>query len=271
MKKKFTHSGLTQAVSTAILCMAPTVFLHAESTAARSNYLIVGAASLPEFEGAEDQSTKPLIAASMRWENRYVAWDGTSGRFNVLNHRAFEFGPAVNVTFGRDDDIEPLRVRKLGEIDDAFEAGAFAAYSVADVFQTGDVMRFSLQALTDVSDTHEGTLGELATSYRMRINERLALTAAASLSFANDDYADTYFSVSPAGAVASTLPAAKIDGGAKDAGLSISLNYDLSNRWTLFGFAKTARLLGDFADSPIVELEGDKNQVSAGMGIGWRF
>ncbi len=238
---------------------------------ALTNYVIVGAVSIPEFEGAEDQSTKPLIAASMRWGNRYVAWDGTNGRFNILNHSAFEFGPVVNLTFGRDDEIEPLRVRKLGEIDDAFEAGVFAAYNLADVFNDGDVLRFSLQALKDVSDTHDGTIGEFATSYRMRVNERLAITAATSIGFANDDYADTYFSVSAAGARASGLPAAKVDGGTKDSALSLSVNYDVSERWSIFGFVKAARLIGDYADSPIVEFEGDKNQVSAGFGLGWRF
>jgi MipA family protein len=207
----------------------------------------------------------------MRWGNRYVAWDGTSGRFNFLTHDAFEFGPVINITFGRDNDIESLRVRKLGEIDDAVEAGVFAAYNITNVIKDGDVLRFSVQALKVVSDTHDGSIGEVAASYRLRLSDRLAITATSSVGFADDDYAKTYFSVGARASTASGLPIAQIDGGSKDTALSVSLNYDLSERWSLFGLVKASRLIGDFADSPIVRLEGDRNQLLAGMGIGWRF
>ncbi len=257
-------------VSAMLACQSPFALAQAD-VSERTNYIVVGAVSLPEFEGAADQSTKPLIAASMRWGNRYVAWDGTNGRFNVLDHPSFELGPVINISFGRDSSIEPRRVRLLGEIDDAYEAGAFAAYNFADVLKDGDVLRLSLQGLQDVSDTHDGTIGEFAASYRMRISERLAMTATSSVSFADDDYADTYFSVSANGARISGLPAAKVEGGTKDGALSLSVNYDFNARWSLFGFVKASRLIGDFADSPIVELEGDKNQFSAGLGLGWRF
>jgi MipA family protein len=236
-----------------------------------SGYAVLGAISIPEFEGAQDQSTQPLIATEIRWGQRYLAWEGTSGRFNLLNQANWEFGPAINITFARDKDIEALRVRKLGEIDEAFEAGVFVAYNIANVLNDRDTLRFSAQVLKDISDTHEGTIGELSASYRMRVTDRLSITNTSSFSFANDDYANTYFSVTPAGALASGLAATKTDGGNKDAAISLAVNYSINERWMLFGYGKFARLLGDFADSPIVAIEGDKNQVSAGFGVGWTF
>jgi MipA family protein len=236
-----------------------------------SGYAVLGAISIPEFEGAQDQSTQPLIATEIRWDQRYFAWEGTGGRFNLLNQANWEFGPAINITFARDKDIEALRVRKLGEIDEAFEAGAFVAYKFDNVFNDRDALRFSAQVLKDVSDTHEGTIGELAASYRMRVTDRLTITNTTSFSFANDDYADTYFSVTPAGSLASGLAITKTDGGNKDAAISLAVNYSINERWMLFGYSKFSRLLGDFADSPIVAIEGDKNQLSAGFGVGWTF
>jgi MipA family protein len=274
MKKLSTLQQIRRCVLIAVSLLSSQAVLAQEtqsSADARTNYLILGAVSIPEFEGAADQTTQPLIAASMRWGYRYIAWDGTNGRFNALNHEAFEFGPVVNVSFGRDDKIEPLRVRKLGEIDDAFEAGLFTAYSFANVISDGDVVRLSAQLLKDVSNTHEGTIGELAASYRLRVNTRLAITATGSIGFANDDYANTYFSVSAAGARSSGLPVSKVEGGTKDAALSVSANYDLTQRWSIFSLVKASHLIGDFADSPIVALEGDKDQVLVGVGIGWRF
>jgi MipA family protein len=274
MKKRSTLQQIHRCALIAVSLLSSQAVLAQEtqnSADARTNYLILGAVSIPEFEGAADQTTKPLIAVSMRWGYRYIAWDGTNGRFNALNHEAFEFGPIVNVSFGRDDKIEPLRVRKLGEIDDAFEAGLFTAYSFANVIKDGDVVRLSAQLLRDVSSTHDGTIGELAASYRLRVNSRLAITTTGSVGIANDDYADTYFSVSAASARITGLPVSKVEGGTKDASVSVSANYDLTQRWSIFGLVKASRLIGDFADSPIVDLEGDKNQLLVGVGIGWRF
>jgi outer membrane scaffolding protein for murein synthesis (MipA/OmpV family) len=47
--------------------------------------------------------------------------------------------------------------------------------------------------------------------------------------------------------------------------------YELTDRWSLFGIAEYSRLVGDFADSPIVAVEGDKNQLTLGVGFGWKF
>jgi MipA family protein len=212
-----------------------------------------------------------LIATEIRWGQRYFAWEGTTGRFNLLNQANLEFGPAVNITFGRDKKIESLRVRKLGEIDEAVEAGLFVAYNLAEVLNDRDSLRFSLQVLKDASNMHDGTIGEFAMSYRMQVTDRLTITNSNSFSFANDDYAKSYFSISPAGALASGLAVTKAEGGGKDAAVSLALNYRVSERWMLFGYGKFSRLLGDFGDSPIVAIEGDKNQASVGFGAGWTF
>jgi MltA-interacting protein MipA len=71
------------------------------------------------------------------------------------------------------------------------------------------------------------------------------------------DTADTHISIRPAGT--------------KDFSFGVTANYDLTDRWSLFAMTKYSRLLGDFADSPIVALEGDDNQFSVGLGIGWKF
>jgi MipA family protein len=237
-----------------------------------TGYLVGGAISLPEYEGSSDMSVVPLITGQVRWgNNRYAASDGISGRINILDSENFEFGPAVNINLGRADDIESLRVRRLGEIDTAFEVGAFGAYTIKGVLGDRDAIRLSAQITGDVSDVHEGLVGDLTASYNAQLSERLGITASTSVSFANDEFADTYFSITRAGAFASGLTETTVEAGVKDFGLSVLATYGLSERWSLFGIARYSRLLGDFADSPIVAVEGDDNQFSLGLGIGWRF
>jgi MipA family protein len=244
----------------------------ASSSRTLKGYIIGGAISLPEYEGSSDMNVVPLIAGELRWgNNRYAAWDGVTGRINVLDNERFEFGPAVSITLGRDKDIEPLKIRRLGEIDTAVELGAFAAYNIPSGLRDGDMIRFSGQVTSDVSDVHEGVVGDLTATYRTRFGDRLGVSVYNSISFANDEFADTYFSITPVGATATGLARTTVEAGVKDFSFGANATYDLNDRWSLFVMTKYSRLLGDFADSPIVALEGDDNQFSVGLGIGWKF
>jgi MipA family protein len=237
-----------------------------------TGYLIGGAISLPEYEGSSDMTIVPLIAGELRWgNNRYVAWDGITGRINVLDNERFEFGPAINITLGRNKDIESLKIRRLGEIDTAVELGAFAAYTFPSGFRDGDMIRLSGQVTSDVSDVHDGFVGDLTATHRTRFRDKLGVSTYTSISFANDEFVDTYFSITPVGALATGLARTTVEAGIKDFSFGVTATYDLGDRWSLFAITKYSRLLGDFADSPIVALDGDDNQFSIGLGIGWKF
>lgn len=214
----------------------------------------------------------PLIAGEARWgDRRYIAVEGPSGRMNLLDQSGLEFGPAFNITFGRDNNIDSKKVRLLGEIDDAVELGVFVAYEIGSTLREGDTIRLAGEVLADATDVHGGVLADVSATYTAFIGERWRVSSSASLSFVSDEYADTYFSVTPKGSALSGLKATKVEAGAKDFSLSANVSYGLNDRWSLFGLVGYSRLLGDFADSPIVAVEGDENQFSAGIGVGWRF
>ncbi|WP_221560106.1 MipA/OmpV family protein [Qipengyuania qiaonensis] len=233
--------------------------------------VVGGIAWLPEYEGADKNQVIPLVAADIYWGERYIALDGTSLRLNVLNSSTFEIGPVANLTFGRDDEIESTSVRALGQIDDAYEVGAFAAIKARSVLADGDEVKLRLEAKSDVSDVHDGWLADATLSYRLPLGDRLMVVADTSVRFADDEYAGTYFTVTAAGAAASGLPQFQAEGGIKDVGVSLTAAYALGDRWSLVGYAGYRRLLGDFADSPVVETAGNADQLSAGIGIGVRF
>lgn len=233
--------------------------------------VIGGVAWLPEYEGADEGQVIPLAAGEITWGERYLALDGTSLRVNVLNSSAVELGPVANLTFGRDDKIDSAAVRALGTIDDAYELGAFAAVKARSVLTDGDEMKLRLEALRDVSDVHDGWLADATLSYRLPVGKRVTLVADTSLRFADDNYAGTYFSVDALGAPASGLPAYRAEGGIKDIGVSLTAGYAVTDRWSVIGYAGYRRLLGDFADSPVVDIAGNADQFSAGIGVGVRF
>jgi MipA family protein len=88
------------------------------------------------------------------------------------------------------------------------------------------------------------------------------------LSFANDEYMDTYFAV-PTGA---TLPAYSADGGLYTAGLEFTVRHDFSEVWAVEGALGWTRLVGDAGDSPVVQ-DRDSGTVSVKLirTFDWRW
>lgn len=234
-------------------------------------YAAIGAALLPEYEGADAQQVIPFVAGRAQWGQRYIAIEGVSARANVLTSATWEAGPVASITFGRDDDIERTSVAKLPELDDAVELGAFVAYSLSGVARDGDALRFEARATGDASNVYGGWQSSVSAGYAAPLGERFRLGADVSATLVSDDYADTYFSVTTASAAASGLRAYQAAGGLKDVGISLSGSWAFTDRWSLNGFAGYRRLLGDAADSPIVDLEGTPDQFSAGLGVGFSF
>jgi len=236
-----------------------------------SGTIVGGVATVPEYEGADKLRVIPLVAGEVRWDKRYFAIEGVTARLNLLNSDTLEVGPAANLTFGRRTNLKSVPVRALGRIDDAYEIGAFAAIKVASLIAADDELRISVQGTRDVSDVHKGWVGEAAIGYRLPVGRRFSVNTQAAVRFADDRYARTYFSVTPAGAAASGLAQFNAKGGVKDVGVAMTATYALSDRWSLLAYGGYRRLVGDFADSPIVRTAGDANQFTGGIGFGLSF
>ena len=98
----------------------------------------------------------------------------------------------------------------------------------------------------------------------------LSLTATVGASYADQDYMDAYFSVTPAQSAVSSagLPAYDADAGIKDVFFGVTTDVPLTRDWSLKLSGRYSRLVGDAADSPVVENE---NQFYGGLGLTYSF
>lgn len=260
----FTASALVLS-----LALSATPALAAESAGGLTGTVVAGAGLFPEYEGADRLEAFPLVNGRVSLGNRYLAIEGLTMRANVLGHASLEAGPIANLTFGRDAGVDSVAVGLLPPRKDAVEVGGFVGWRI-DI-GGGDTLRFALQAAHDVSGVHKGWLGQASATYTAVLGTRWALSAEAAASFADDDYAATYFSVSGADSQVSGLEAFDASGGLKDVGVTLSARYALSDRWSLNGLAGYKRLVGDFAQSPVVKDEGSADQLTFGFGVGFSF
>jgi MipA family protein len=255
-------------VSTLITIASPSV-VFAEDSPETSVFVAGGVAAAPSYEGSNSYRPIPLVIVRVNRQHRYVAIEGLTARANVINSPAYEFGPLVNVALDRSGNVGSVAVERLGTIKVAAEVGAFAGYNL-NVSPISRI-RLGIEATQDVASIHDGLQAQANISYSIAPSKRIGLRATASANFADDSYAQTYFGVTSTGSTASGLPVYTPDGGLKDIGLSLAGYYGISRRWSVTAIGSYRRLLGDFADSPIVAKEGSANQFFGGIGLGYRF
>lgn len=236
-----------------------------------SGYLAAGAVAVPDYEGSKDYQAAPLIGARLGYDSYYIELQGLELRANVSPLSGWEFGPLVGLRSGR-DDVENDRVNALHDIDDSVEMGAFVKVSLYQLVHPTDELAFGLDVKTGVSDEGEGTTVSFGPTYSFSPLERLRLGLGISATFADGDYFDTYFGIDGGDALHSGLSPYEADGGGlKDIGISLKANYQMTDHWGVMGFAGYTRLVGDAADSPIVDDEGSAGQGIVGVGISFRF
>ena len=120
-------------------------------------------------------------------------------------------------------------------------------------------------------DGHEGWVGDLSADFVLRDRDTYVFSIGPRARWSDNDYHDAYFSVTPAVAVATGLPAFDAGGGFYAVGIVTGLTYKLDRHWGLYGWAGYDRLIEDAADSPIVRAFGSRDQFSAGFAIIYEF
>ncbi|MBV6631966.1 MAG: MipA/OmpV family protein [Alphaproteobacteria bacterium] len=236
-----------------------------------SGFVGAGVGIAPEYEGSEDYDVIPLVVGQANWRGFGLELRGLGAAIDVLPSRRFDAGPVINFRGGRDDDVDNDVVARLREIDDAIEVGGFFRYNLSPDLLDGDRLSFEVDILQDVSDAHEGLVGGFGAAYSWRPTAKLGVILDVSTSFASSDYMDTYFTVDTGNSALSGLPVFEADSGFKDIGIGTTLTYDFNDSWGALARIGYTELLGDAADSPIVDDEGSSSQFLAAVGITYRF
>jgi outer membrane scaffolding protein for murein synthesis (MipA/OmpV family) len=186
------------------------------------------------------------------------------------------FGPAFRFRNDRNNRISDDVVARAGTLDAALEVGGNVAVSFPGVFKPFDSLSIGVQARRDVLGAHDGLIVEPQIGYRALVGKAITLQAQASAEFVDDNFADYYFTVSPAQSAATGLAPFRAEGGLNRVGTTAILAYDLDRNplnggWSLTGVGGWSRLIGDSADTPYTSVRGDANQFILGAGVAYTF
>ncbi|MHA6718368.1 MipA/OmpV family protein [Sphingomonas sp. RS6] len=278
------HLARRASVPLALLIATPALAQQGEAAPDLNRDSItvgVGAAVVPTYEGSD----RSVITAAPGARGR------VSGiNFTVRGNRAwadviptdggpgwdFQLGPLVNVNLNRTARIKDPQVSRLGKIKAALEAGGYVGIGKQGVLTSDyDKLTVSVAYVHDVGDIHKSYVVTPSIDYGTPLSRKIFVGINLSADYMGDGYADTYFGVSPAGSVASGLPAYRAGKGWKDwsvGGLvNVSLTGDLTHGLSAVGGVGYSQLLNDAAESPLVSIAGSRNQLFGVLGLAYTF
>jgi outer membrane scaffolding protein for murein synthesis (MipA/OmpV family) len=234
-------------------------------TAYAADYSIGGGIGVkPDYEGSSDYEMVLLPAGSARFSNgMYIQLLGLNLRANVIPSDMWRLGPVYNYRAER-DNVENNQVDRMQEVSDANELGIFGGFEWNNWFVFLDV-------LADTGNAYDGWYSTLKGGYNWVIDDAWMLSMGGHATYANDDYMETYFGVSSRDAARSGLNRYNADGGMKDYGIDLGVNWNFARSWALRGIASVSQLVGDADnDSPVVD-EGSETQFLSGVMVMFKF
>lgn len=243
----------------------------------------VGAGIVPSYDGSDDYvfTAAPVARGSVSGF-RFFFRGGPAMFVDLVREESgntldIAAGPVLGVRLDRTSRIKDEQVRALGKLDTAIELGGFVGIGKTGVLTSPyDNLSFRVSYQRDVANAHDSYVITPAIEYGTPLSMKTFVGIAASANYVGGKYARYYFDVTPGGSLASGLdPYQTDDGGFKNVSFTLfaahALSDSLLSGTTVFAGANYSRLLGKFADSPIVADAGSPNQFMGFVGIGYTF
>lgn len=233
----------------------------------------------PAFSGSSDYQLKAVPAVRVTYGDVFFAsvWEGAG--YRLLQGADWSAGPLVKMDFGRDADgnssfkiagKRSTALRGFADIDNTMQVGAFLKGRMES--WSGGV-----EILQGVNG-HEGLTAEFSLNFRTDLHMRddregapLILATGPRMMWGGADYNTAYYGVSSTDAFNTGLPAYRAGSGLVSAGWGVTGVQPLSRRLTLIAMLNYTRLVGDAADSPLVQQRGDANQWMTGVFLSYKL
>lgn len=217
----------------------------------------VGPEYRPDYFGSDDYEVVADPQVYVKFRN-FVFLDNDGADLALFGFSGFAFGPSIRLVGDRDEEDNP-ELAGLDRIDRTLEVGGFAATRFANRV----LVRFKVRK--GVTGGHDGLIVDAAGTVLLFRNGRFSTSVSGNASWIGENYAETYFSISPEESVATGLPTFDADSGFRDVGGSVNAYVNLGKRWSLNPYVGYRRVKHDIAQAPIISILGDRNQFSAGF------
>jgi outer membrane scaffolding protein for murein synthesis (MipA/OmpV family) len=275
--------GMAPAASAQDAVVPPVEDPSANAGVFDGDYLVLGAGAVlsPSYDGSDDYVVSPVPLVQGRLGGIGISPRGSGIALDFIDDADgpgpyISLGPVVGLRTGRDGDSEDDVVELLPDLDTAIEVGVNAGIGFSGMLNPYDTLTFSADARWDVAGAHEGMLVTPSVSYLTPLSRGMIVALSARAEYADDDFADYYYTVTPEAATVTGLPAFDAEGGFNSVGttllLGVDINGDLADGGLVaFVAGGYTRMLGDAKDTPFTSIRGSANQWLGAAGIAYVF
>lgn len=234
------------------------------------NMIGAGVGGTTAYSGADEYIGGIIPGGRYQFKdsNRFIEWYGPTGDMNLLDSPTWQAGPALGLRLGR-TNVKDDVVARLPEVDTTVEGGLMASWTRTNAEGVPWRLRLGVTAMTDLGNTYDGINASAFATFWLPLSQRVFVGLGGGASFASASYNQAFYGVTAAGAAASGLPAYMPDSGLRQWYAWPAVVFQLSGPWFAGAALFYQRIAGDPADSPIVTQRGDRNQLTAGVGIGY--
>jgi len=253
-----------------------------DKSAFEGDFLTVGAGLGvgPDFQGSNDYVVYPMAGAMGRVGPVTINPRVSGLALDLIpdfdKKISFSLGPVARARFERTGTIHDPVLAVLGNPKTAIEVGGTAGVSINRITNPYDSLSFSVDVRWDIAKAHRGQTITPSMTYLTPLSRGTAIVFNASIEHVDDNYAQYYYDITPANALATGLPVYTAQGGWKSASATLIGVVDLDGNirnggFALIGGVSYTRVLGSIADSPIVSERGSANQFIGALGIAYTF
>jgi len=160
--------------------------------------------------------------------------------------------------------------KHIGSVDVSVEAGGFAEYWPADWLRTRVELRRAFLGA-------DGSIADVSSDLVWRPDRAWTFTAGPRLSFADKEFMNAYYGVTPQQSTASGLRQFDASAGLRAYGAGTFAKYKWSEQVSTMGFIEYERLSGETLESPLltstpgVRHNGSADQFTFGLGLSYSF
>lgn len=217
----------------------------------------VGPEYKPDYYGSDDYKVIASPVAYIKVKN-FIFYNDNGADLALFGFSNFAFGPTIRIQGRRSESANPA-LHGLGSVGTTFEFGGFAATTFLNRYSVRFKVRHGLKT------GHRGTIVDAQGTALLFRWGRVSTSISAQTSWIGNRYADAYFSVTPEQSLTSGLSVYDAHAGFRDVGGSINGYINIGRHWSFNPYVSYEYIAHDIAETPIIRLYGDRNQIRAGF------
>lgn len=214
-----------------------------------------------KYLGSDERRYLLLPTIDYRWKNGWFAGVGNGIGYRFGSSPQFQYGLRLAADFGRKEHRSDA-LRGLGDISARPEAGAFFNVHASRELSFSSSLRYGS------GNDRKGMLLDLGAHYGLQVAPQWRLGGSLSTTYANRNYMQGYFGITPQQSAASGYAVSDLGAGVRDVRLGASLTYIINMDWAVTTAVSATSLLGDAKRSAIVR---DSTPVTGVLALGYRF